>query len=163
MHRGGGAPLGWVPHVDHRNQVVAVRAGQKLSKASRIKRPHPQGRQALVLGGEHQVGGDNGGVDLGAFLAVVAADPGIRRAAADDQEHRRAVVGARDTLDGLQRAGVGDGPYMDGLLVHGRGRYTTGFQDAVDLLLLHRPRRERPAGVPILDNGIEFQRMLIIT
>ena len=51
---------------------------------------------------------------------------------------------------------------MDGLLVHGRGRDATGFQDAVDLLLLHRPRHERPAGVPFLYDGIEIHNVLII-
>ncbi len=44
---------------------------------------------------------------------------------------------------------------MDGLLVHGRGRDAAVFQDAVDLLLLDRPRRERPAGVSVSDEGCE--------
>lgn len=156
VHRGGGAPLSRIPHVDHRNQLIPFRAGEDARKAGGIEGPNPEGRQALVLGGEHQVCCNNSGIDLGAVMVVVAADPGIGRTAADDQEERRAVVGARDALDGLQRAGVGDSPYMDGLLVHGRGRDAAGLQDAVDLLLLHRPRRERPAGVSVLDDGIEF-------
>ena len=51
---------------------------------------------------------------------------------------------------------------MDGLLVHGRECDAAGLLDAVDLLLLHRPRSERPAGISVLDDGIEFHRMLII-
>ena len=162
VHRGGGAPLGRVADVDHRHQLIPFRTGEDARKPGRVKRAHPEGRQALVFGGEHEVSGDDGGIDLGAVLVVVAADPGIGRTAADDQLHRRAIVGARDPLDGLQRAGVGDGPYMDRLLVHGRRRDTAGLQDAVDLLLLHRPRRERPAGVSVLDEGCEFHSALII-
>ena len=127
MHRRGCAPLGRIPYVNHRHQLIPFSAGEDARQPSRIEGAHPEGRQTLVLSGEHQVGGDDGGVDLGAVLAVVAADPGIGGATADDQEERCTVVGARDALDGVQGIRVGDRPYMDGLLVHGRGRDTASF------------------------------------
>ena len=161
MHRGGSTLAGGIPHVNHCNELIAICAWKDALQKGGIEGANPQGRQALVLGGEHQVGGDDGGIDLGAVLAIVAADPGVGGAAANNQEERRAVVGARDALDGLQRAGVGDGPYMDGLLVHGRGRNAAGFQNAVDLLLLDCTRHERPAGVSVLYDGIEFHKMYI--
>ena len=156
VHRGGSAVLSRIADVNHRDQLIALGAGENPGQACGIKGTHPERGQAFVFGGEHQVGGDDGGIDLGSVFGVVAADPGGGGAAADDQEQGRAVVGARDALDGLQRVGAGDGPYMDRLLVHGRGRDAAGFQDPVDLLLLDRPRRERPAGVSVLNDGIEF-------
>jgi ATP-dependent exoDNAse (exonuclease V) alpha subunit len=50
---------------------------------------------------------------------------------------------------------------MDWLLVHGRGCDAAGFQNAVDLLLLHCPRRERPTGVSVLNDSIEFHWMFV--
>ena len=156
MHRGGGAVGSGIAHIDHRDQFVAVGPGEDSSQPGGVEGADPKSREAFVLRREHQVGGDDGGIDLGAVFSVVAADPGVGGATADDQEQWGAVVGARDALDGLQRVGTGDGPDMDRLLVHGRGRDPPGFQDPVDLLLLDSPRRERPAGIPVLYDVIEF-------
>ena len=146
-------PLSRIPHINHRDQLVPLRTGQEAGQEGGVEGADPEGREAFVFGGEHEVGGDDGGIDLGAVLVVVAADPGIGRTAAYDEDQRRTVVRARDAPDGLQRARVGYGPYMDGLPIHRRGRNPARLQDPVDLLLLHRLRRERPARITVLNEG----------
>ena len=146
-------PLRRIAYINHRNQFIPFRGGEEAGQEGGVEGADPEGREAFVFGGEHEVGGDDGGIDLGAILVVVAADPGIGRTAADDEDQRRAVVRARDAPDGRQHARVGYGPYMDGLPIHRRGRNPARLQDPVDLLLLHRLRRERPAGIPVLDEG----------
>ena len=81
MHRRGNAILGGVPNVDHRNQLVAVRnAGSKGS--------NPKHRQVLVLCSQHQISGDDGGIDLTAVLPVVAADPSLIQPAPNGEKKR---------------------------------------------------------------------------
>jgi len=147
-----------VTHVDHGNQFISIRFGKESFQQGRVKGADPEGGQTFILGGEHQVGGDDGGIDLGAVLAVVAADPGIGGAVTDHQDQWRPVVRAGNTLDGLQRIWMGKRPDMNRLLVHRRRRNPTGFQDPFDLPRLNFLCRKGTAGIPVLNNGIEIHR-----
>ena len=90
-----------VSDVDHGEQFIPVGGREEVAQQGGVEGADPKGGEAFVLGGEHQVGGDDGGIDLGAVLAVVTTDPGIGRTATHDQDQRGAIVGPGNALDGL--------------------------------------------------------------
>ena len=151
MHRRGPAVLRGEAHIDEGDKLVAIGTGKNGLQQRRIEGPDPQRGEPLILRGQHQVRGDDGGIDLGAVLPVVAPHPRLSGTASDGQEKGRTVVGTRRCLDGLQRARVGDGPYVNGLLVDGRGGKAGGFEDTIHLLLIDGIRQERTARVAALD------------
>ena len=147
-----------VSDVDHGDHFIPVGVREEVAQQGGVEGADPKGGEAFVFGGEHQVGGDDGGIGLGAVLAVVTTDPGIGRTAAHDQDQRGAIVGPGNALDGLQRIRIGEGPDMDRLLVHRRRRNPTGFQDPVHDFLLRVTRSKRTAGVSSVQYFIEFHR-----
>lgn len=132
MHRRGLAVLRGVAHIDDGDQFVPIGTGENGLQQGWVEGSDPERGEPLVLRGQHEIGGDDGRIDLGSVLAVIAADPRLGRTTAYGQEKGRAVVGAGGRFDRLQRLRVGDGPYVDGLLVDGRGGEAGGGEDAVD-------------------------------
>ncbi len=155
MHRRRLAILRKIPHIDDGDEFVSICIGEDGFQQSRIEGTYPERGEPLILRSKHQVCGDDGGIDLGAVLAVVAADPGISGAAPDGKKKRGAVVGPRRCFDGLQRVRSGDGPYVDRLLVDSRGGDSAGGEDAIDEVLFNGLRREGTAGVAAVEDDLE--------
>ena len=162
MHRRWPAVLRGIAHVDDGDEVVPIGTGENGLQQRRIEGPDPQRGEPLILRGKHQVSGDDGGIDLGAVLPVIAPHPRLGRTAPDGQEKGRIVVGTGGCFDGLQRLRVGDGPYVDGLLVDGRGGYSSGFEDAVDGFPRDGLRGEGAAGVAGVEEGGEVHGILVL-
>ena len=155
MHwRGLAVPRG-VAHVDDGDELVPIGTGQDRLQQGGIEGTDPERGEALVLRGQHEVGGDDGSIDLGPILPVIPPHPRLGRLTSDGQEKGRTIVGTGGVFDGLQHVRGGDCPYMDGLLIDGRRRNPPGLEDAVDGLPLDGSRGEGAAGVARVEDGGE--------
>ncbi len=64
MLRRGPAVLRGVAHIDNGGEVVSIGAGENGLQQRRIEGPNPERVELLILRGQHQVSGDDGGIDL---------------------------------------------------------------------------------------------------
>ena len=155
MHwRGLAVPRG-VAHVDDGDELVPIDTGQQRLQQGGVEGTDPKRSKALILRGQHEVGGDDGGIDFRPILPVVPPHPRLVRTASDGQEKGRTIVGTGGVFDGLQHIRGGDCPYMDGLLIDGRRRDPPGLEDALDGLPLNGSRGEGAAGVATVEEGGE--------
>ena len=153
VHRRGLAILRGIPHIDDGDEIVAIGTGKDGFQQGGIEGTDPERGEPLILRGQHEVRGDDGGIDLGPILPVIPPHPSIGGTTPDGEKQRSAVVGSSCPLDGLQCLRVGDGPYVNGLLVDGRGGDSTGGEDAVDEVLGDGLRGEGAAGVTAEEEG----------
>ena len=144
-----------IAHIDDSDELVSIGTGEDRFQQGGVEGTDPQRGEPLVLRGQHEVRGDDGGIDLGPILPVIPPHPRLGRTASNGQKQRSAVVGAGGSFDGLQGIQIGDCPYVDGLFVDGRGGDSAGFKDAVDGLRGDGAGGEGAAGVAAVEKGGE--------
>ena len=124
------------------------RQAELLAHGIGFEHADPQRIETDRCGAEHHVVRDDRGVDVADLLAVVFADPCLRRVGADDDRHRGAEVArtAGQPLHPFLRAHDNEALR---LAVRTRGSHTPRFENEVEFFLFDRLFFVAAAGVPL--------------
>jgi len=118
-----------------------------------VKIHHPCAAHAALMRFQHHVRGHDACIHPAAVRAVVPALPCLVQVAANQHAQRRVKVAFGASAHFGQRLFRADDVHMLWLIVAGGGGQLTGAQDAVDILLRHRPVGKPAYGIAFFGKG----------
>ena len=155
--QGHGAGIFGGPAEDEqRGGLDALRNGEGAAHGLRVKMHDPAAAHACVMGGEHHVGGHDGGVHRRGQGAVVLAHPALGGTVADQQSCGRAEVAAGTAAELLH--GFIGVQHQDplGLVVAAGGGEVSRIEDLLQDLPGQMLRSEIADGIAALDQICKF-------